>query len=143
MTRIRIVVAIVAVALAVQALAQVPARAGNWEITAQMEMPGMPVQMPPIKTTQCITKEDAENASKGRASQTVPNGQNQGCKITDYQAVGNKVTWKLACEGNTGMSGSGEMVYSGDSYEGWAKMKMPDGEMTTKYKGKRLGDCVK
>ncbi|MFN3740169.1 MAG: DUF3617 domain-containing protein [Thermodesulfovibrionales bacterium] len=31
---------------------------GLWEITMQMEMSGMPMQMPPQKFNQCITKDN-------------------------------------------------------------------------------------
>ena len=31
---------------------------GSWEINTTVEMPGMPVAIPPTKHTQCITKEE-------------------------------------------------------------------------------------
>ncbi|RPJ77906.1 MAG: DUF3617 family protein, partial [Deltaproteobacteria bacterium] len=31
---------------------------GKWEVTTTMEMPGMPMQLPPFTYTQCITKSD-------------------------------------------------------------------------------------
>ena len=31
---------------------------GEWEITSKTEMPGMPMEMPPMKHIQCLTKED-------------------------------------------------------------------------------------
>lgn len=33
-------------------------REGLWEITVKMDMPGMPMQMPAMTHTQCITKKD-------------------------------------------------------------------------------------
>jgi len=42
------------------------------------------------------------------------------------------------------VSGTGELVYSGDSYTGTMTMEMGGrGTMTMKYTGKRLGDCTK
>jgi hypothetical protein len=41
------------------------------------------------------------------------------------------------------MSGSGEVVYSGATFEGLMKMVHGGQTMTMKYSGKRLGDCTK
>ena len=51
-------------ALSLPAFAQGPSgprRDGNWQITVQMEMPGMPAGdgMPPMTMTQCVTLEYA------------------------------------------------------------------------------------
>ena len=128
-----------------------PRRDGNWEVTMEMDMPGMPqgMSMPPIKTTQCITKEEAADPNK-----TIPQrpagrgaGNPNDCKVSDYKVDGNKVTWSMKCEGAQPMSGTGEFVYGTDSYTGTMKMDMARGgqpmAMTMKYSGKRLGDCVK
>lgn len=121
--------------------AQAPVRDGRWEISTEMDMPGMPMKMPPVKTTQCITKEQANDptAVVPKADQD----KNSNCKVSDYKVVGNKVSWTLKCEGKNAMSGNGEITYAADSYDGWMKMKMSDTEMTMKYKAKRLGDCTK
>jgi hypothetical protein len=127
-------------ALSSPALAQTPVRDGRWEITTEMDMPGMPMKMPAMKTTQCITKEQANDPNAA-----VPQSQdkNNACKVSDYKVAGNKVTWAMKCEGKTPMSGTGEITYATDSYDGWMKMTMASGDMTMKYKAKRLGDCVK
>ena len=41
------------------------------------------------------------------------------------------------------MTGTGEITYGTNTYDGVMKMKMDMGEMTMKYAGKRLGDCTK
>lgn len=143
MKRSLVLAAVAAVAVASAAvLAQTsPRRDGNWQITVEMEMPGMPMKMPPRTITQCVTPEQAENPNT-----TVPSGspdKNNDCKVSDYKLVGNKVTWSLKCTTPQPITGNGEIVYSGDAYDGWMKMKMEAGEMTMKYKGKRLGDCTK
>jgi hypothetical protein len=121
--------------------AQGPRRDGNWEITMEMDMPGMPMKMPPVKTVQCITPQQANdpNLALPKSNQ----GKNDSCKVTDQKIVGNKVSWAIACGGQAPMSGNGEITYAGDSYDGWMKMKTASGEMTMKYTGKRLGDCTK
>jgi hypothetical protein len=123
-----------------------PRRDGNWQVTMEMNMPGMPQGMPPMTMTQCVTKAEAEDPSK-----LVPQGGRGGpppeCKVTDQKIDGNKITWSMRCEGANPMTGTGEFVYSGDSYVGTMQMTTGRGgqpmTMTMKYTGKRLGDCVK
>jgi hypothetical protein len=142
-------------ALSVSLLAQGPGgprRDGNWEVTMTMDMPGMPqgMSMPPMKTTQCITPQEAADPSKsvpqrpaGRGGAPNPND----CKVSDYKTEGNKVSWTMKCDGTQPMSGTGEFVYGVDSYTGTMKMEMSRGgqpmAMTMNYSGKRLGDCTK
>lgn len=129
-----------------------PRRDGNWEVTIEMAMPeGMPnmpagMTMPPIKTTQCITKEDAADPQKamptsGRGSAP------SDCKISNYKTVGNTVSWDMACTGAQPMTGHSEFTYTADSYTGVMTANMARGgqgmAMNMKYSGKRLGDCAK
>ncbi|MGA7615134.1 MAG: DUF3617 family protein [Thermoanaerobaculia bacterium] len=110
---------------------------GKWEVTTKMEMEGMPMAMPPVTVTHCYKQEDIENPEK-----SLPKGSNQGdCKMLDYKLDGNKVTWKVECTGKQKVTGSGEVVYSGDSYEGTMNMEMEQHKMKMNFKAHRLGDC--
>ena len=125
-----------------------PRRDGNWQVTMEMDMAGMPQRMPPITMTQCITKDEAADPQK-----MVPQGPNgrggvpPECKVSDFKTVGNTVSWSMTCEGQNAMTGTGEFTYTGDTYNGTLKMNMERGgqpmTMTMKYSGKRLGDCTK
>ena len=130
----------VVVGLSVSALAQSPRRDGRWEVITEMEMPGMPMKMPPMTTTQCITKEQVEDPQR-----SVPQGRGapNNCKVSDYKVAGNKVTWSMKCEGPEAMSGTGEITYGENTYDGVMKMERQGQTMTMKYTGKRLGDCLK
>jgi Protein of unknown function (DUF3617) len=144
---------IVACSAAVFAQGPGPRRDGNWDVTIEMQMPNMPnmpqgMTIPPIKTTQCITKEQAADPSK--AMPTPPQrggGPAPDCKVSDYKTVGNKVTWSMSCTGAAAASGTGEFVYTDDAYTGQMVMNVERGgqpmAMTMKYTGKRLGDCTK
>jgi len=107
---------------------------GLWEITTEMKMQGM--EMPPVKHTQCITKDDL-----------VPQGSQQPgqeCEITDVKKSGNTVTWTMKCTGQGGeVIGTGEITYSGDSFKGTMAISMPQAnmEMTSHLSGKRIGNC--
>ena len=106
---------------------------GLWEITASIEMPGIPFQ-PPAQTMQhCYTDEDVKG-------EPVP--ANENCQITNLKTSGNKVTWQLECKGDMAGKGQGEIVFQGDSaYEGKATIEAQGMTMNTKYKGRRLGEC--
>jgi hypothetical protein len=119
-------------ATATVATAAGPMKAGKWQLTMQMDMPGMPVKMPPMTMTHCITKEQAEKPEPPKAA--------SDCKVSDYKIVGSTVTWTVKCEKQK-IVGEGTITYNGDSYDGSMHMKMADREMTQKYSGKRLGNC--
>lgn len=106
---------------------------GLWEITTKVEIPGMPMEMPAMTHTQCITKENA-----------VPDSSqpDQECKIIESHVNGDTVTWQMKCETPDGNAeATGEIVYSGDTFKGVIKMNMQDMEMLQKLTGKRIGDC--
>ena len=118
--------------------AQNPMRPGSWEVTMKMSMPGM--TMPEMKSTQCITadqlaKDPTTGLPRGAAAQ-------KDCSVSDYKTTGNVVSWKMACTGQMAMTGTGELTFKGDTYEGAIKMSTGQGEMTMYMAGKRAGDCT-
>jgi hypothetical protein len=124
-----------AAALALPLLANAgPMKAGKWQLTMQMDMPGMPMKMPPIVTTNCVTKEEAENPQPPKQAK------DSDCKFSDYKRDGNTISWTMSCP-KQNMTGSGRIVYTDTTYDGSMKMKVGEREMSAKYTGKRLGDC--
>jgi hypothetical protein len=116
-----------------------PRRDGNWEVTLEMQMPGMPMTMPAQTIMQCITPQQAADPQ----NLAPPSGRGQSsCKVSDYKVDGNKVTFSLSCP-NEGMTGTAEFIYTADSYAGTMKMNMQGQSMSMKYTGKRLGDCTR
>ena len=115
---------------------------GRWEVTVEMEMPGMPMKMPAQTITRCVTKEEAADPQK--ALPQGGRGTADSCKVSDYKMAGNTVTWAMKCGPPEQMSGTGEMVYDGNSYKGTMTMSMAAGQtIVMKHSGKRLGDCTK
>lgn len=114
-----------------------PQKPGKWQIKMQMEIPGMPMKMPPVNTEVCLTEEDIANPQKA-----VPNDPKSDCKVGDYKVAGNKVTWTIDCPKQK-MKGEGEITYSGDSYSGAMNMNVDGQAMAIKYSGKHLGECKK
>lgn len=110
---------------------------GKYQITSTVEMAGMPGGMPPQTSTQCLTKNDP-----------VPNGSadSQGCKISDMNTKGNKVTYTMECDQQgVKVKSSGEIIYKGKSFEGTSIMKMGPSAggmtITTITTGKWVGKC--
>lgn len=106
---------------------------GQWEITSKVEMPGMPMNLPPSTHTQCITNENL-----------VPRGAQEGgeCKIADTKVKGDTVTWTMECDTPEGKTrATGEITYKGDTFKGTIKMRMQGMEMTHHLSGRRVGNC--
>lgn len=105
-----------------------------WDVTTQMTMEGMPNLIPAQKSKVCSPKEWTEP----------PGGMDarQKCTNTSFAMTGNKATWKTHCEGPPEMTGEGEIIRESDTtYAGTIKLTSPDGVMTVKLNGKKIGDC--
>jgi len=106
---------------------------GLWEITIEIEMPGMPMKMPAMTHTQCITSENA-----------VPDSSQPGqeCKIIENHVDGDTVTWRMECDTPDGKaSANGKIIYSGDTFKGTIEMNMQDMKMLQQLSGRRIGEC--
>ena len=110
---------------------------GLWEITSNVEMQGMAMQMPSSTHTQCINK-----------TNIVPKDQkdNGECAVTDQNISGNTVTWSVKCNGQDSMKMTGTITYSGDTFNGTMTMISNGSQngpmrMITHMKGKRIGEC--
>ena len=109
---------------------------GLWEITSKMEIPGMPVPMPPITFKQCMTNQNP-----------VPNQSQSGqeCLMKNIKTKGNTVSWNMVCDSQQGeMKSSGKITYKGDRFDGVVMMDMPgQGQMKMTMTGQRIGKCNK
>lgn len=107
-----------------------------WEVTSQMEMPGMPFAMPATTQKVCIPKGGENNPEKTSGDKS--------CKMSDVKTVGNKTTWKMRCDRDGEvMTGSGEQTTSPNGYQGKMQMSGKSGgrdmSMSTAFSGKRIG----
>lgn len=106
-----------------------------WEVTSQMSMEGMQGMALPAQTSRTCADRDWKKPPLG-------GNDRDKCETTDFKVDGNKVTWKSRCAGPPAMTGEGEIVRSGaDAYTGWMKMTSPDGVMTMKLDGRKVGEC--
>jgi hypothetical protein len=104
-----------------------------WEVTSKMSMEGMPMEMPATTQKVCTAKTWSE-----------PPGGNadKSCETLEFKNSATTTTWKVRCAGPPAMTGEGEITRSGpDAYKGTMKLSSPDGAMTMKLSGRRVGDC--
>jgi hypothetical protein len=113
-------------------------QAGLWESRIESVIEGLPISPPPMIHRNCVSEEDL-----------VPKMESPGqeCKVLEHRVSGSTVNWQVQCnqDGMT-MTGTGKIVYSGDSYEGDVVMTMDGGpmgpmKMTQTMSGQRIGDC--
>jgi hypothetical protein len=130
--------AAVALSLALPAVASAEGgrlQPGLWEITAQVEVPGMAGSIPPVSQTECLSQADldadpAAGIDKG------------ACRATDVQRSGDRVTWNLACGGSQAGTGRGEIVYEGTTgYGGWMTFETGGTTLRTNLRARRIGEC--
>jgi len=137
---------------ALLALSSLPAAAaapvmqpGLYEITAQMVMKGMPMQMPASSFRRCITPQDIADGSAYASGRD-----NKDCTISHFKQSGNSISYDFSCV----MQGHGSMVgrASGSSHASGYDMQTNGhfvpamegmGEFSQKMSAKRLGDCGK
>lgn len=126
---------LVALLFSGHALAAPVMKEGKWQITAKMEMPGMPMQMPAHTATHCLTKKNM-----------VPKNErpDQECKKISSNVKGNTATWQMECQTPQGVATmDGTVTYKGDNMEGVIKIKQAGSEITQRLSGKRIGECTK
>ncbi len=124
--------------LAGLAFAEPNMQEGMWEISMKTEMPGMKMDMPPMKFSQCLTKKDLVPQKKEK---------NEDCKMIDTRIDGNTVTWVMQCRMKDGtMDSTGKITYKGNGFDGVMKAVMNTKdtgkmEITQHMSGRRVGDC--
>lgn len=108
-----------------------------WEISAKMDMPGMPFAMPGQTNKVCLPK-------GGEADPSRTQGKDSNCKFTDVQTSGNTVKYKGTCVNNgETMNVVGETTHDSNSFKSSMKMTgKSHGEpmnMSMSSTGKRVG----
>lgn len=110
-----------------------------WEVVTKIEMPGMPMAIPPQTNRICA------QAGRMRNEDKIP--QDKNCSVLESRQTGDKYTFNMACEQNGNkMIGSGEVVSGRDSYQGTVRTQTTSGgqamSMTTNFSGRKIGNCT-
>lgn len=109
----------------------------QYDLTIRMEIPGMPMAMPPMSQRLCVRK-------GANDSDYVP--QRENCRVSDAVRAGSRLTFKMTCTGTDAMSGTGDFVFSATGYDGQmrlrGKMDGQDMNMTQHIAARRSGACT-
>src|SRR5512140_3297774 len=83
-----------------------------WEITSQMDMPGMPMAMPAQTSKVCLPK-------GGESDPNRTQGKDSNCDFTDVNRSGNSVKVKGTCVNGHGdkMNVSGDTSHDSNSFK--------------------------
>ncbi|HEV2685027.1 MAG TPA: DUF3617 family protein [Actinomycetota bacterium] len=106
-----------------------------WEVTSKMEMPGMPMAMPPQISRVC--------SSKNRKDEDLVPKQGD-CRMLESGRTGNKFTYKMDCSGSHPSTVDGAITFGSNAYDGKMHMVMKgtNDAMDMSFTGKRVGDCT-
>ncbi len=110
---------------------------GKWEITTEIGLKGIPIKMPAMASTLCLTK-------KNPIPQEQPPDRN--CAVTEQKTDGDTVTWKMVCRDNGAeVTSEGMITYSGVLFSGKIDTTISGGPMamtaSNTITGKYLGPC--
>ena len=109
---------------------------GKWELLIKSEMTGIPVPPQSRTITYCVDDKNKNQPFIG----------NDTCRFGDKAVQGNKVSWKMTCEGDPKMLGDITLVIDGEKYSGTSDITMtisgaPNMSMKGTYTGRFLGPC--
>jgi hypothetical protein len=100
---------------------------GEWEIHVTVQ--GLPMEVPSQTERICLDKEHLVPGKK----------QSHNCNLK-WKIQGTTVSWNISCK--NGATGTGRVVYNGDTMQGSSDMSMPSAHMNlhSKISGKRIAD---
>jgi len=106
-----------------------------WEITSQMNMPGMPAGMG-AQTQRVCQGDDPERAAQQQGRDK------KDCKVTDRKQSGNRTTISMSCADGTTMVIDQQFNAARTEFTSTMSMKSKkDGDMTMTQTGRKIGAC--
>lgn len=124
-------------ALPAAALAGSGMQPGLYEYSIRMEMPGLPVAMPPQTFQRCLTQQDLDKGDYARNPR-----EQSDCQISNMKATPANVSYDVACKGEHAARGHYDFAMTRDSMTGTGTITMEGGQtMKQNFSARRLGDC--
>lgn len=116
---------------------------GLWKVTTTTILNGMPT--PPQQKNRCLTQEQAADPAKTFSPEysTI----NSECQRTEYQADGQKLSWRLQCKGQLDMDVAADFLfdnpkrYSAAIVTRSAMGGRPMMSSSAAIEGEHIGDC--
>ncbi|HVJ12978.1 MAG TPA: DUF3617 family protein [Burkholderiales bacterium] len=103
-----------------------------WEITSQMNIPGMPAGMG-AQTNRVCQGDDPERAAAEKKDR-------QDCKVVDKKQTANRLQVTMKCKDGT-MTIDQQYNAARTEFKGVMKMTTKDGDMSINTTGRRVGAC--
>jgi len=103
-----------------------------WEITSQMNIPGMPAGMG-AQTNRVCQGDDPERAAAEKKDR-------QDCKVVDKKQTGTRLQVTMKCKDGT-MTIDQQYNAARSEFKGVMKMTSKDGDMTINTTGRKVGAC--
>ena len=151
-----LLIALLACASFAAASAQIQLRPGQYEVTLEMNLAGVPGDAPKAvtdaagfnkdKRLECITADELkEGKGTDIARLFAREAEESNCKMSDVKTAGNKLTFTTTCvEDDVRMTMQTEMTFGPDSMAGVTTSKDQQGRTSTvKTTAKRVGECKK
>ena len=126
------IIAAIALASAAIAWSQTSMRPGEYEITVEMQLPGIPGAQKATQTN-CLSDEEARDFQSLIVGEM---GGIEGCTFSNVQTSGSKITWDTKCDDVTGAS---ELTFVSDGFTAITKMQTRGTEVTATTSGKWIG----
>jgi hypothetical protein len=117
---------------AASAWGQASMRPGQYEITVEMQLPGVPGAQK-VTQSDCLSEDEARNFQQIIMEEM---GGIEGCTFSNVVTSGNKITWDTACDDVTGTS---ELTVVNDGFTAVTKMRTRGTEVTATTSGKWVG----
>ncbi len=111
-----------------------------WEMTINMEMPGMPAGMAGMSGGGQAVK---FCMLKGQEGKPVKSKGKEDCAISNQKQSGNTLSFNMKCTGKDAMTGSGELTNTPNSFHQKIKMRSGGVDMSMVSTGKRIGGACK
>jgi hypothetical protein len=99
-----------------------------WEVSSQMNMPGMPAGMGAMTQRMCQDRDPAKQSAQGQNMEK--------CRVTERKQSGNTLTMTMACPDGTAVL---EQTYNAARTEYKGSMRM--GDMVMNMSGRKVGNC--
>ena len=124
--------ALLAAPASAAAPAPAPATGVYWEQSIEVQALGFSVPGPASRV--CLAK------GKWEVPPELGDAVYESCRVTDLKLSGSRMTWKLRCEDGT--TGSGEMTFGPDTYQGSMTVHTIGRDVRAAFKGRKVGgDC--
>jgi hypothetical protein len=103
-----------------------------WEISSQMNIPGMPAGMGAQTQRVCQGDDPDRSAAQGK--------DRQSCKVTDKKQTATRTTVTMTCKDGT-MTVDQQYNAARTEFKGSMKMATKDGDVTINTTGRKVGAC--